>query len=176
MKKIIQLFYLLAPLWFFSQNVLINFPDGQANYVGGNVAFYKEFHDILIENNLKPCENKNEFFNLTLIITPEKSIKYVKEPNEVRINENKCTFELAREVVKYMKKWNPAYVQGKNVQALTSFLIIPDQLFQNFKEGYDPEEISTIASYEGGISKFRNKVVQNVDISGSSPLIVELVY
>lgn len=37
------------------------FPSDQHCYIGGFKDFYKDFHEILIEKQMKPCENKNEF-------------------------------------------------------------------------------------------------------------------
>jgi TonB family protein len=165
MKKISLICLLIFSIFGFSQDVLERYPAGQNDYVGGNVAFYKEFHQILIDKEIKPCENKNEVYTLRLLVSPDKTIKYIKEEDEEKLKQKKCTYDLAREAVKYMHNWNPAVVDGKKVASLTSFLIVPDQLFEKFSEGYDPVKLSTPASYEGGINAFRKKVFQNIDLS-----------
>lgn len=149
----------------FSQAILERYPEGQNDYIGGNVAFYKEFHQILLDRNIKPCENKDEVYTLRLLVTPEKTIKYIKEEDAEKLKQKKCTYDLAREVVKYMKNWNPAIVDGNKVSSLTSFLIVPDHLFENYTEGYDPVKISTDATYQGGFNEFRKKVSRNIDLS-----------
>ena len=164
-KKIVICCFLSAFAFCFAQDFLGRFPEGQNDYVGGNVAFYKEFHQILIDKKIEPCENKNEIYSLRLLVTEEKSIKYIKEEDEELLKQNKCTYDLARRVVKYMDNWNSATVDGKKVPSLTSFIIIPDQLFDKFTDGYDPVELSTPADYEGGISAFRKKVYQSIDLS-----------
>ncbi len=52
---------LLSSLQVFGQEVMKEFPLGQHSYEGGDVQFYKDFHQIVLEKGLKPCENKNEF-------------------------------------------------------------------------------------------------------------------
>ena len=131
MKKLSIFCLFLISIFSFSQDVLPRYPEGQNDYVGGNVAFYKEFHQILIDKGIKPCDNKNEIYSLRLLVTPDKIIKYIKEEDEEKLKQEKCTFDLAREVVKYMHNWNPATVDGQKVPSLTSFLIVPDQLLKN---------------------------------------------
>ena len=149
----------------FSQTIHEQYPDNQIDYVGGNVQFYKDFQKVLRDKSLEPCSDKNENLNFRLVIYPDKTIKYVKSDDPIT-ESFKCTFELSKQVVKHLKGWNPAEVNGQKVAAATTFLIIPNELFSDLPEGYDPVKDLQMAMYEGGIQKFRTKVFQGIDISG----------
>ena len=162
-SKYLLLFSFFICSKLFSQGIYERYPDNQTNYIGGNVKFYKDFHQVLIDKKLQPCENKNEILHFKVVVYPDKKIKYVKSEDA---EENKCTFELAKEVAKYLTGWNPAVIDGNNVAALTGFYIVPHYLFQNFKEGYDAENETQNATYEGGLNNFRKKVFQGINVSG----------
>ena len=165
MRKFYLFYLFFISVLAFPQGFLERYPDGQNDYVGGNAAFYKEFHQILLDKNIKPCEDKNEVYTLRLLVTPEKTIKYIKEEDAEKLKQKKCTYDLAREGVKYMNNWNPARVEDKDVSSVTNFLIAPDHLFEKYTEGYDPVKLSTNATYNGGINEFRKKVSRNIDLS-----------
>lgn len=159
------LLFLLCSSSMFSQTIHEKYPDNQTDYIGGNVQFYKDFQQVLKDKNLEPCADKAENLHFRLVVYPDKSIKYVKSEDPT-VETYKCTFELSKQVVKYLKGWNPAEVNGEKVAAATTFLIIPSELFGEIKEGYDPINDLEMAMYEGGIQKFRKKVFQGIDISG----------
>lgn len=159
------LLFLLCGSSMFSQTIHEKYPDNQTDYIGGNVQFYKDFQQVLKDKNLEPCADKAENLHFRLVVYPDKSIKYVKSEDPT-VETYKCTFELSKQVVKYLKGWNPAEVNGEKVAAATTFLIIPSELFGEIKEGYDPINDLEMAMYEGGIQKFRKKVFQGIDISG----------
>ena len=159
------LLFLLCSSSMFSQTIHEKYPDNQTDYIGGNVQFYKDFQQVLKDKNLEPCADKAENLHFRLVVYPDKSIKYVKSEDPT-VETYKCTFELSKQVVKYLKGWNPAEVNGVKVAAATTFLIIPRELFGEIKEGYDPINDLEMAMYEGGIQKFRKKVFQGIDISG----------
>ena len=149
----------------FAQDIYEQYPAGQTDYIGGNVQFYKDFHQVLKDKKLQPCENKKEAFSFRIVVYPDKKIKYVKSEDSESLEKNKCAFELTKEVAKYLTGWNPAIVDGNKVAAVTSFWIIPHELFQELPEGYDPVNDMEMATYEGGINNFRKKVFQSIDLS-----------
>ena len=149
----------------FSQDIYDKYPTGQTDYIGGNVQFYKDFHQVLKNKKLQPCENKKEAFTFRIVVYPDKKIKYVKSEDAESLEKNKCAFELTKEVAKYLTGWNPAVVDGNKVAAVTSFWIIPHELFQELPQGYDPVNDMEMATYEGGINNFRKKVFQSIDLS-----------
>lgn len=163
--KFTQLVILLISLFSteITAQVYESYPRGQESYIGGNAQFYKDFHQIIIDQDFKPCENKNELYSLDLVVYPDRKVKYIKDNDSLDVVRNKCAFDLARNVVKYMKAWKPAVIEGKEVAAITHFMIFPNDLFENYSESYDAEAVIKDATFEGGINAFRNKVVQNVN-------------
>lgn len=155
----------LISITFYAQEIYGRYPEKQDFYEGGRVQFYKDFQRILIEKNMKPCENRYENYSMGIVVYPDHSIKYVKSDDEKEMQEFKCTFDLTREVLKYLDGWVPAEVDGKKVAAITNVLIIPHDLFGDLKPNYDPLEGEAVAVYEGGINKFRKKVFQNIDLN-----------
>ena len=73
-KSHIYLFILFLTFFKVSaQNEMIiydNFPTDQYSYLGGEKEFYKDFHKILIEKKLRPCENKKEFISIPVFKVP----------------------------------------------------------------------------------------------------------
>lgn len=165
--------FLFFSLQFFGQEVMNKYPTGQYSYDGGDVKFYQDFHQILLDKNLKPCENKNEFQILKLVVYEDASVKYVKdELNSESATSNKCAFDLSLEVLKYMDKWKPATFDNVKKPALTAFFIFPDALFDKYHQGYLPQNFEQIAAFgkkdglPGGVNAFRSEVAKNVDLSG----------
>lgn len=148
----------------FSSQILNQYPKGQDDYNGGNEAFYRDFHNIILQKNLKPCENKNEFYILKLLVNTDGSINYVKPDDVEEAENNKCTIELAKNVIKYMWGWKSATIGGQKMPALTSFIIFPDDLFDKFKTGYDAAKILVEAQYETGLKGFREDIIRRTNI------------
>ncbi|KIA89298.1 energy transducer TonB [Kaistella jeonii] len=159
-----SLFFSLISSFLFSQDIRQGYPPNQTSYIGGDTQFYKDFHEVLLDKKLQTCPNKDENISFLLVVYPDKTIKYVK-PADAEFEESKCTFELTKEVLKYLDGWNPAEFDGKKIAATTSFTIIPDELFGELKEGYDPIKDMELAMYEGGIENFRKKVSQSINLT-----------
>lgn len=70
--KFTQLVILLISLFSteITAQVYESYPRGQESYIGGNAQFYKDFHQIIIDQDFKPCENKNELYSLDLVVYP----------------------------------------------------------------------------------------------------------
>ncbi|MBB5332099.1 TonB family protein [Chryseobacterium koreense] len=134
--KFIPLFLFFA--FSFNAQVLENYPDFQTPYIGGYQAYYKDFHDIVKEKNLQPCSNPNEIYLFTVLVTEDGSLQFIKDLNEKNVNNNKCAYQLAREVAKYQNNWNPAVVDRIKKSAVARFIIYPADLFENYTEGYVP--------------------------------------
>ncbi|MET3537755.1 energy transducer TonB [Chryseobacterium limigenitum] len=172
-KLLFAISLLLFSFQIFGQTIMNKYPVGQNSYEGGDVQFYKDFHQILIDKKLKPCENKNEFHVLKLVVYEDASVKYVKdELNADAAIKNKCTFDLSLEVLRYMDKWKPATFDDIKKPTITWFIIFPDALFDKYKEGYLPQNFEERAGFDkkdglpGGINSFRAEVVRNVDLRG----------
>lgn len=160
--KRILLLCLICVSFISNAQILESYPDGMEFYKGGRVEFYKQFHKILLEKNLKPCDDKNEFYHLEIVVYPDSTIKFVKQ-DSAKISNSKCTFDLTRIVLKYMKDWAPAEVDGKKEAALVKIQIFPDDLFEKYLDSYLPEMYSKAPEFEGGIQEFRKKVANSID-------------
>ncbi|GAA4818462.1 hypothetical protein GCM10023200_60540 [Actinomycetospora chlora] len=101
-----NLIFILISISLYSQNnILQNFPSNQIPYKDGYVGFYKDFHDIVIEKNMQPCQNPQEMYQFNVLITQDSEIKFIKDFGGKQIAENKCAYDLARTVAKYQKGW-----------------------------------------------------------------------
>ena len=181
MKKLSIFCLIFISILSFSQDILERYPDGQEYYNGGYLKLYKDINQVLIDKNLKPCENKSEYYRLNILVYPDNSIKYVRDENPENAIRNKCAFDLAREVAKYLTGWNAATIDNKKVIAQTGYTILPSQLFTHYKDGYFPYDpkTETNASFEGGISNFRKKVFQSINLnrfSFNGPFKLEVTF
>lgn len=130
-----------------SQNQYPDFPRDQHFYLGGDKDFYKDFHKILIEKNLKPCEDKNAYSVVSILIKSENSVD-ILDSNYPKLQENKCASDLTKEVVKYMDKWIPAKIDGKETPAVERVDIFPDDLFENYKDGYNFADLAINSDFD----------------------------
>lgn len=163
MIKKISLFCFICIFSIFNAQILDSYPKDVEFYKGGRVSFYRQFHELLLEKNLKPCENKNETYILKVVVYPDSKIKLVKQDSLTILN-SKCSYGITREVLKYMKDWNPAEIEGKQYAALVEIPIYVDDLFEKYKDSYLPEMYSTIPEFEGGMNEFRKKVANSIDL------------
>ena len=84
-----------------------NYPKGQSDYNGGNIQFYKELHQLILDKKIQPCENKNELYNVKFVVYPDATIKFVKEENPEKAEKNKCAFDLTRRLLNILMGGNP---------------------------------------------------------------------
>lgn len=146
--------------------ILQSFPNFQLPYVGGYEAYYKDFQDIVIEKQLQPCANKSELYQFSVLVQPDSSIQFVKDLNTKVVEANKCAYNLAREVAKYQKGWNPAVVDNLKKSAVARFIIFPDDFFSNYRPGYYPAFIAPVYNNYGkdNINRFRKELVSKFDL------------
>jgi TonB family protein len=147
-----------------AQNEYPYFPKDQHSYLGGHTEFYKDFHQILIEKNLTPCENKKEFLSAPILIKTDGSAEILEGKFS---QEKKCTFDLTKEVLKYLDKWIPAKIDGIETPAVAVFAIFPDDLFENYKEGYNFFN-SDYENTDFDIQDFRKQIVKQIDLDSFS--------
>lgn len=139
-----------------SGQVLFRYPKGQKPYNGD---FYKDFHQVLKDNHIKPCENKNEIYELNILVNEDASVNFINNTDEQSIQESKCTIEVIKQVLPKMKAWIPAQVDGKNAKAYVKRIIYLDDLF-NYKEGYKETDYGTQSTLiqPKELIKFMNKI------------------
>lgn len=142
------------------------YPKNQTSYKGGDTQFYKEFHQILVDKNLQPCENKKELYQLKVIVAEDGTVKNLKDDHNSQMAvESKCAYDLSREVLKYLNNWQPPEINGVKKQAIASFYIFPDDLFENYKEGYNLDAAET-NGLPGGVNQFRAEVSKKINLDG----------
>jgi hypothetical protein len=167
MKKTILFFSLLLSALSYSQ-ILDEYPAGQRFYNGGITQFYEDFHNVLLEKELSPCENKKELLLLKFIVFPDKTIKFAKDADSLSYAANKCTYELSKEVFADLDGWQPAMVNNENKQyyypALVKIYVYPDDLFENFHKGYNIVQKYKKPEFPGGTEAFSKMVGGIVDL------------
>jgi hypothetical protein len=83
MKKILLLLYL--DLYFCTAKrktapaIYDKYPKGQSDYNGGNIQFYKELHQLIVDKKIQACESKTELYSVKFVVYPDATIKFVKE-------------------------------------------------------------------------------------------------
>lgn len=146
--------------------ILQKYPKNQIPYKGGYVGYYKDFHDIVIEKKLLPCNNAQEMYQFSILITPDAEVKFIKDFNEKGVQQNKCTYDLAREVAKHQKGWIPATVNNFKQNAIATFVIYPDDIFTRYTEGYTPDLILPVYNENKEKNKdiFWKELKNNLDL------------
>ena len=149
-----------------SQEVLNRYPDYQVPYIGGYEAYYKDFHDIIIEQKLQPCPNKEEIYQFSVLVQADASIQFIRDFNTKIVESNKCAYNLARTVAKFQKGWKPAVVKNVKTSAVARFIIFPDDFLSNYREGYYPAfQLPIYNNYEKDhINRFREELVSRLDL------------
>src|SRR5690606_8797695 len=114
-----RILYVLVFLnsFLFAQTIPV-FPADQHSYLGGEVAFYKDFQKILLEKQLKPCTNKKEHVKAVIVVKTDDTAELYPGENAPQ-KDSKCAEALTAEVVKLMPGWVAAKIDGKNTLALT---------------------------------------------------------
>ena len=148
MKRILFLL-VLFPL-FCSAQILDAYPKGQEFYRGGITKLYEDVHEVFTKFNIKPCENKNEFYNLKLVVNKDASISLVKDYDELAIKENSCAYEKAKLAVSNILGWQPAEVEGQKFPAVVEVPFYPASLFSGYRAGYTAYQYFKPVSYPGG--------------------------
>ena len=94
------------------------------------------------------------------------SIKKIENSPNV-FNANKCASDLLDQILPELKNWTPAQKDGNNITARSLFAFFPDDLFDNYKDDYDPKKLNADADFPpNGLSSFRDEVAKKVDLGG----------
>ena len=130
----------------------------------GSVGLKNGYYNYVLKQGDIFILNDREIHSFTK--TSEDNMVMMMQLNLDYFSKNKCAAELARTAAKYQSKWNPATVDGIKQPAVATFMIFPDDLFQNDKITYSPT--MTYPRY-GGFEKnhldyFRKQLLVNVDV------------
>lgn len=163
MKYFYLLLLFISSYCYSQSEILDKYPPNMSFYDKGELNFLKELQNSAKENDIKPCENKSDFYKLAWIVYPDKSIKFIKDPDTISVGKNKCAYDFAKKTFKYLKDWNPVIINGKSYAALVQYEIYPsdilaykisDDLLPDFKQ----------AEYPGGKDRFfrdMERIIQN---------------
>ncbi|MCX8522799.1 hypothetical protein OF897_02555 [Chryseobacterium formosus] len=146
--------------------VLYNYPTGQDFYEGGRQGYTKEIQEAVVKNNLKPCE-KTEALFMRFIVYPDNKVKYVADTDLNAVENNKCMKDKVLEVMKHMKNWKAAEVNGNKTAAMFCTLFTDDLLFEGkFSEDEFSKPVYMHKDKESNIMKFRENFVKCFDANG----------
>lgn len=163
--RLFVFFFFIVPYFTYAQ-ILEHYPANQVPYIGGYESYYKDIHDIIIEKNIQPCADKSEFYQFSVLVNTDATISFIRDPNQDYFSKNKCAAELARTVATYQTKWNPATVDGIKQPAVATFMIFPDDFFQNNKVDFSPS--ITYPRYRDfgsdHLEYFRKQLIANIDV------------
>ncbi len=165
MKNYLSLFFLTLFIFLNAQKtVLPTYPENQVFYKGGYEQFYKEAHDFLIKNEIKPCENKNEAYMMKILVNADGKINYVQDPDQVGVTNNKCAFDLGKKILANLQNYIPAEENGEKKPALVRLLFYPYQLFSD-NVSLD-KDLYKLPEFPGGIENYRKKFISCFDTNG----------
>lgn len=141
--------------------ILDEYPKKQTFYKGGIENFYKEVHQFLIENKVQEC-GENEIYVPRILVTQNGDVKQIQDADSENIAKNKCAYDLSLLVLKNLKNWNPAKVDGNDFGAIADFIFYPKDLISNYKENYNPLKFVSDAQYPGEKNAFDRLFHDNV--------------
>ena len=121
---------------------------------------------MIIEKKLAPCDKKEALYHQEFIVTNKGEFKKIENSPNV-FNANKCASDLLDQILPELKNWTPAQKDGNNITARSLFAFFPDDLFDNYKDDYDPKKLNADADFPpNGLSSFRDEVAKKVDLGG----------
>ncbi|MCU7614653.1 hypothetical protein N0B16_09425 [Chryseobacterium sp. GMJ5] len=156
-NRIILLICIISANQIFAQKeVLGQYPMGQNFYIGGIDGLNKEMVKIVKEQNIPPCENIAEEYTVQVLVNEDSSINYVKDFDSIKIQKNKCAFDISRKLIPNLKRWIPAKEQDKFVAAIAKIEIKPFYLYYSKDEPRKNETKNPV--YSKGMASFGNEV------------------
>lgn len=153
----------------FNAQVLYEYPSGQDFYEGGRVGFNKEIQEIVVKNNVKPCE-KTEALFMRFIVYPNNTVKYVADADVNAVENNKCMKSKVLEIIKHTKNWKAAELNGEKKPAMFWTLFSDDLLFN---KPFDENFLQSVYMYknkESDVMKFRENFAKCFDVNGYRPI------
>lgn len=159
MKNLIILFVCFTAI--VHAQILDKYPQGQTFYQGGIEKFYRDIHQVIIDKKLSPCENKDEIYFAKILVTKDNKVKFIKDFDSVSIAKNKCAYNLTLDVLKEINGFNAPEVKGYKISAITNFILFPNDLFENYKENYNPNNHLQEPVYSKGKQKFETDFHDN---------------
>lgn len=161
--------YLLFFFGILNSQILYEYPKGQRFYEGGREAFNKDIKEVAEKIGLKPCE-KTEALFMRFVVYPDNKVKYVADPDVKAVENNKCLKDKVLSVIKEMKNWNAAEVNGNKTPAMFCALFYDDLLFnKEMSENDFSKPVYIHKEKESDIMKFRENFAKCFDVNGYKP-------
>lgn len=158
-------FALLFFSGYMNAQVLYNYPKGQDFYEGGRENFIREIQQVVVKNNIKPCE-KTEALFMRFIVYPDHKVKYVADADLKAVENNKCMKNKVLELIKHTDNWKSAELDGKKTPAMFCNLFSDDLLFNHEGEKDFSMPIYMYRDKESDIMKFRENFAKCFDANG----------
>ena len=143
----------LINLGYAQDEILDMYPKGQYFYYGGEAQFYKEAHDVLVGQNLDKCP-EDQIYLSRIIVTKEGKIKLIADQDLDNIKKNQCAYDVSIKILKGLKNWTPAEVNDRFFGAVADFVVYPNDIIENYKEGYRASANITPPSFPAGTIKY----------------------
>jgi hypothetical protein len=168
-RKLLFLLSFITSLFQINAQVLYNYPKGQDFYEGGRKGLFEDIQQIVVKNNIKPCE-KTEALFMRFIVYPDNKVKYVADDDTNAVENNKCLKSKVLEVIKQTNNWKPAEIDGKKTPAMFCMLFSDDLLLNNKPDEEDfSKPVYMYKDKESDIMKFRENFVKCFDVNGYRP-------
>lgn len=178
MKYFYLLLVLIGGTLYSQSEILDKYPPTQHFYEKGELNFLKELQNAALENDIKPCGNKSDFYKLAWIVYPDKSIKFIKDPDTISVGKSKCAYDFAKKTFRHLTNWNPVIINGKSYAALVQYEIYPSDIL-SYKIPDDLTPTIQKAEYPGGrdrLSRDIERIIQNTMSKYEINLNGETVY
>lgn len=157
MRHAIIILFLIFSQTLAQAQILEKYPLGQFFYERGELNFFKELQNVAKANNQKKCENNLDYYKLFFVVYPDKTIRFVKDPNTNIKEQNQCAFDFIKNTFKHLNNWNPAFVNGKAYPAMVELDIYPADVLQ-FQIADDLTLGFQKAEYRGGYKKLHTDI------------------
>ena len=162
MKKLLLSSTLILFSMISHAQIMDEFPEGQPFYKNGLNNLYSDIHDIIMKENLKPCENKNEIYQPRILILKNGQMIVQNDYDKSAVSNNKCAYDISQKILKKLKDWQIATIKEKKIDAFSQFIIYPNDLFENYTPSYNTNDYYIPASYPGGYKKFQQDMHKNL--------------
>jgi|SRR6218665_882303 len=163
MKYFYLLFLFIASNLYCQTQIFDKYPSGQHFYDKGELNFLKSLQEVALENDVKPCDNKSDFYELNFIVYSDKTIKFIKDSDTISVGKSKCAYEFAKKTFKHLKEWTPLILNGQPYSAAVKYSIYPADILA-YKINDDLESEFKQAEYPGGHSRLSlnmEKIIQS---------------
>lgn len=136
MKKFAVLYLVYFSVFCFAQ-INKGFPLNQEYFPGNWRGLQNTMVNVVKDNNIQPCENKDEIYILPIIINEDATINYVADFDSLNIAKNKCAYDFGRKILPFLKGWKAGIINGKLKKCLVEIEINPFYIYYSKRNSDD---------------------------------------